>query len=290
MIGKEIVTDMAVEAAQQASLGDLCRLTKLSYGIERRYLNIKSVELAKKTGREKGVYITFDCPRTVYENNRAATALEKHLASAVEGLIGILRKSSPVLVIGLGNPDVVADSLGERAVGKISVNRQKIEKLNVNEQCVCTLSTNVFGATGIQSVEVAQAVTEKIKPTCIILIDSLATASVNRLGTSFQLSTAGIAPGSGVGQDKDRIDKSVLGVPVVAIGVPLMLSLRTAIYSFVKDYTATLNCENDEFKLREQLIDKKLSNLVVAPKEIDFYAETAACIIANALNMLFTGK
>lgn len=90
--------------------------------------------------------------------------------------------------------------------------------------------------TGMQSAEIIGGVANKIKPCAVIVIDSLATSSVKRLGRSFQISTTGISPGSGVGLDKERIDKSTLGVPTLSIGVPMMLALKTAIYNFVKDF------------------------------------------------------
>ena len=149
------------------------------------------------------------------------------------------------------------------------------------------MTTGVFGTTGIQSADIASAVADRIKPCAVILIDSLATSSVARVGTSFQISTAGISPGGGVGQDKDRIDKSVLGVPTVAIGVPMMLSMRTAIYNFVKEYSEKTGAEVDEYRLRAEMVEKNLSNLVVAPKEIDYFVNTAALVISGALNKCF---
>lgn len=284
MIDQDFVSDMAVEAAQAANLSDLCKLQKLSYGIEQRFLNIKTLDLAKKVGRERGVYVTYDCPKTIYENERHARALEKYLAQTVNNLVGTQKKSSPILVVGLGNADIVADSLGQRAAENIKVTRKNMDVSNFHTQCVCALQTGVLGTTGMQSNEVTSAIVEKIKPCLVILIDALATSCVSRVGTSFQISTAGITPGSGVGQDKERIDKSTLGVPVLAIGVPLMLSMRTALYNFVKDYTEALGCKINEFTLREELIKKNLSNLVVTPKDIDVLAQGAGLMIANAIN------
>ena len=103
MFNPEIITDMAVEAAQMSGLGELSKVTELSYGIVQRYLNVKSIELSKQIGRERGVYITFDCPRDMYGDERALAALSKYISTAVAGLLGTLRKSTPVLVVGLGN-------------------------------------------------------------------------------------------------------------------------------------------------------------------------------------------
>lgn len=276
------VTDMAIEAAEPAGAYDLSKHFELDFGIVRHTLNVKNEELARQIGRERGVYITYDCPAEIHFSTRVASAAKGYIAGTLKQLAGTLKKTSPVLVIGLGNADISADSLGHRTADGVEVTRQNISE--VRRQSVCAFATSVLGRTGIQSAELASAVTDKIKPSLVILVDSLATGNVSRVGTSFQVSTAGISPGSGVGQDKERIDKSVLGVPVIAIGVPLMLSLRTALYGFVKDYTESQGQKVDEFKLRERMADKKLSGLVVAPKDIDFMATNAANILADAIN------
>ena len=285
MNSTEIVTDMAVEAAEAAGLGELSKQTTMSYGIVQRCLNVKSLELSKRIGRERGVYVTYDCPRNIYDSESALKTLSGYVSSTVSGLLGTLRKSVPVLVIGLGNGGIIADALGVRTVEGVEVTKQYLQ--SYSRQCVCAMTTGVLGTTGIQSADIASAVTEKVKPCAVILIDSLATSSVSRVGTSFQISTSGISPGAGVGQDKQRIDKSVLGVPTVAIGVPLMLSMRTAIYNFVKDYFEQTGGEIDEYRLRASMVDKNLSNLVVAPKEIDYLVEASAGVIASALNRTF---
>ncbi len=280
----DFVTDMAIEAAESMGLKELAEQQDLSYGIVQHRLNIKNAELAKRLGRERGIYVTFDCPRAVFDSARACRTLSGYIGKAVSGFIGNVRRSVPVLVIGLGNGGIVADALGKRTVDGINVVTYNGD---LNRQCVCAFSAGVLGTTGIPSADIASAITQKINPSAVVLIDSLATSSATRVGCSFQLSTAGIIPGSGVGQDKERIDKSVLKVPTIAIGVPLMLSLRTAVYGFVKDYLSSVNCDVDEYRLRALLVEKKLSNLIVAPKDIDFLVENSALVISDALNEIF---
>lgn len=287
MFDEFFVTDMIIEAAERQNVFDIAKSKRLSYGIEQRFINIKSMEAAKKLNRERGIYVTYDCSAEFMDNNRACSALERYIANTLTELGGILRKKSPVFVVGLGNGDIAADSLGSLTVSKVAVSRQTEETGQLHTQSICALSAGVYGATGIQSLEVVKALSDSIKPSLVILVDSFATSSVVRLGQSFQLSTAGITPGSGVGQDKERIDKSVLGVPVVAIGVPLLLSLRTLISSFVSRFAEQSGCEKDEFKLRNMLVENKLSSLIVAPKNIKFLAELASSVIANAINKAY---
>ncbi len=280
------VTDMAVEVADSPNYAHLSSVKNLSYDIVLRMLKIKSLEDAKRIGRDRGVYVTYDCSGKIFESDRAVAYLEKLIADTLKQMIGTIKKSSPVLVVGLGNEDVVADSLGKRVVSNVKV---VLDGTNVSAQTqrVCAISTGVATTTGINTIDFVKGVADTIKPSVVLLVDSLATTSVSRLGVSYQISTAGISPGSGVYQDKERIDKSVLRVPTISIGVPLMLSMSSALYSFVKDYTSQIGCRNDEFRLRQMLAEKKMSSLVVAPKEIDFYVEMASLVIANAINKAF---
>ena len=190
-----------------------------------------------------------------------------------------------MLVVGLGNRHIVADSLGQRCIESVKVTRYV--EAGGRKQSVCAFATGVLGMTGIQSAELIAGATAKIKPSCVILVDSLATGSVARLGKSFQISSTGISPGSGVGQHTESIDKSVLSVPTFAIGVPLLLSLRTGIYSFVKDFLDEEKIEANEYNLRKKLADCALSDLIVAPRDVDLAVSLSSKIVAGAINTAF---
>ena len=90
-----------------------------------------------------------------------------------------------------------------------------------------------------------------------------------------------------MGQDKERIDKSLLSVPTFSIGVPLLLSLRTGIYAFVKEFAKDVNMQINEYALRQKLADSLLSDLIVAPRDIDLVVNVASSILANAINTAF---
>lgn len=280
----DFVTDMAIESAQSTGHLTNCDAKPLSYGIVKRTLRVKTIEDAKKTGREKGVYVTFDCVKETLEGQSSCEYLTKQIAFCLAELVGIVKKSSPVLVVGLGNRHIVADSLGQRCVEGVKVTRYLSA---VGKQSLCAFSTGVLGMTGIQSAELVSGAVSKIKPSCVILIDSLATGAVSRLGKSFQISSCGISPGSGVGQDKERIDKSVLSVPTFSIGVPLLLSLRTGIYTFVKELAGEEKLDINEYNLRAKLAKNTLSDLIVAPRDIDYVVGVASNVVSKAINLAF---
>ena len=56
----------------------------------------------------------------------------------------------------------------------------------------------------------------------MIVVDALAARSAGRLGVTVQLSDTGIQPGSGVGNHRSGLTEETLGIPVFAIGIPII--------------------------------------------------------------------
>lgn len=52
---------------------------------------------------------------------------------------------------------------------------------------------------------------------------ALAARSAGRLGVTVQLSDTGIQPGSGVGNHRSGLTEETLGIPVFAIGIPMVV-------------------------------------------------------------------
>ena len=125
---------------------------------------------------------------------------------------------------------------------------------------VSVISTGVLADTGVESAEIIKGVVNTVKPSCVIVIDALASSSTERLGTTVQLSDVGISPGSGVGNHRYEISKSTLGVPVVSIGIPTVVS------------SALMG-------------DDEKQQMFVTPREIDKIAEQGARLIGMAINV-----
>jgi spore protease len=62
-----------------------------------------------------------------------------------------------------------------------------------------------------------------------------------RIGKTIQLTNAGIVPGSGVGVHRRPISRETMGIPVIAIGVPLVLDVSYGYFLVPKDVTAMVN-------------------------------------------------
>ena len=67
-----------------------------------------------------------------------------------------------------------------------------------------------------------------LRPDAVIAVDAVAAREPGRLCRTVQLSTAGIVPGSGVGNARSGISRETLGIPVLAVGVPTVMDLGGA--------------------------------------------------------------
>ncbi len=272
---------MALDNLENKSLAHLATHKKLSYGLVQSVVNVKNNEVSSQIGKPKGVYVTYDASGA--KDVGYAEYLSKLMANTLKMLVGAISDKSLILCAGLGNGQVLADSLGKKIVDKIQVTRTGY--LTDSKYLLCAHSLGVQGVTGIKSHEILTALNDKLHPSAILIFDTLATAEVRRLGTSFQLSTAGIVPGGGVGVDNPRLDKSVFGVPTISIGVPLVLTMQGVLKGFLKEYDGEVL---DEFKLQSTMSERKLSRLIVAPKEVKIYLDNAMEIISSAVNIAFS--
>lgn len=75
----------------------------------------------------------------------------------------------------------------------------------------------VLGTTGIETLEILEGIVEKVKPKLLIVIDALASRSIERISSTIQLSDTGIVPGAGVGNTRKELSIDTLGIPVIAV-------------------------------------------------------------------------
>jgi len=136
-----------------------------------------------------------------------------------------------ILVVGLGNAELTPDSVGAESAALVRPTLQiknDDESLFLSLECseIAVIRCDVKARSGIDACEVVRGVANRINPDMIIAIDALAARSAERLGTTIQISSTGIHPGSGIGNLRGRIDEYTLGIPVIAIGVPTVINSR----------------------------------------------------------------
>lgn len=227
---------------------------------------IVTEEGSQTLGKPIGKYLTAEFPDII------KTADFSPLKQAIkDSLFYIVRKPEKVLVVGLGNDEITADSIGPATVSKLLATRHIAGEFAENIglkglKSVAVLTPNVLGKTGIESYEIVESVVRKIKPSCVLVIDALAAGSINRLFKTIQFSSTGITPGSGVKNSRKELSEKNLGVPVIGIGIPTVVEA---------DLLA--------FELSEKE-PTETSDMIVTPKDCDLLNHKMSEILASALN------
>ncbi|WP_308638820.1 GPR endopeptidase [Paenibacillus silvisoli] len=275
-------------------------------GITITRLQVTTEEGSRIMGKMMGNYVTFEVPElrkqdTVLQD-RVATKLAQEFADFLER-IGV-SKTANVLIVGLGNWNVTPDALGPIVVENALVTRHFFE-LMPNEVApgyrnVSAVAPGVLGITGIESSDIVQGIVDRSKPDLIIAIDALASKALERVNTTIQIADTGIHPGSGIGNKRRGITKEILGVPVVAIGVPTVLYASTIVSNSIDlmrehlkkhanqadGFMGLLDSidENERLQLVREALGPLGHDLLVTPKEIDQFIEDIANIVASGLN------
>lgn len=241
---------------------------------------VTSIEvLPEETGlyrKPPGTYVTVELPAITDHIDRD----DRYLSLVAQELTALLPPEGLVLAAGLGNRAITPDALGPRAAEQILATRHvagELERITGAEQFrpVVSVSPGVLGNTGLEAAEVLQSLTEHLRPAAVLVIDALAARNVNRLGCTVQLSTAGIAPGSGVGNSRPAVSAETLGVPVIAVGVPTVVDAAVL--------AADLLAEQG-VPFREEWVEPRGEKMIVTPREIDLLIDRAAHLIAMAVN------
>ena len=89
------------------------------------------------------------------------------------------------------------------------------------------------GKTGMETAEIVKGIVQETEPDAVIVVDALAARSAGRLGVTVQLSDTGIQPGSGVGNHRSGLTEETLGIPVFAIGIPMVVGAAAIVYDTV---------------------------------------------------------
>ncbi len=179
-------------------------------------------------GKPKGTYVTIDIKKlkiaTDEEIEESANVLRDELKELVNIHVDSL---ADVLVVGLGNEYITPDSLGPKVISNIEVTRHIIKYLPEyaleGTRPISAISPGVLGTTGIETLEILEGIVNNVKPKLLIVIDALASRSIERISSTIQLSDTGIVPGAGVGNTRKELSINTLGIPVIALGIPTVV-------------------------------------------------------------------
>ena len=223
------------------------------------YVKLNKNNILNKT---EGDYITIS-----FEDITDKTNFSNVLNILIKELKRILKLTNiksddKVLIIGLGNNKSTPDSLGYEVLKNITVTRHLfiLDKVE-GYRNISILEPNVFGNTGIESQDIIMGVVKATKPDFIIAIDSLAAFSIDRMQRTIQITNTGISPGSGIGNNRGEISKNILKIPVIAIGVPTVVSSIVIVNDTLKFLTKKISYHKKNHQKDKLVINSTLNYL-----------------------------
>ena len=160
-----------------------------------------------------------------------------------------IKDDNSVLIIGLGNDKSTPDSLGPKVVDNILVTNHlfKLGEVEKGYRRTASFKPNVTGSTGLETKDIIVSLINTTKPDFLIVIDALASSSIDRVNKTIQISSSGINPGSGVGNNREELSYKTLNIPVIAIGVPTVVDASTIV--------------NDTFNYMYKQLSYKIDNI-----------------------------
>ena len=224
--------------------------------------------------------------------------MSNHLAKRLAKLL-LGRKK--LLFIGLGNGEVTPDALGPLVIKNLFVTRH-LKGWKEVEGCpvVAALAPGVMAQTGMETGEIVEGIVKKIHPDALIVIDALAAKSSERLNRTIQISNTGIAPGSGVGNQRNEITEKTMGVPVIALGVPTVISIPSLACDIMDSFCASQGekmedtfsswPESEKYRFLGKILDAKLWELFVTPKEIDEAVKRISYTLSEGINQFVSSR
>lgn len=287
-----IRTDLAIEAFENTNAGAIPGIQvsrRETDGILTTEVHIKENEAARKLGKPRGKYLTLESPLLRDRDPQARMKAASLLAQELTEILPKVDPRTPVLVVGLGNRSITPDSLGPGVVDRVLVTRHMSGLWDMEGlHSVCAISPGVLGITGIESMEIVEAVTRSLKPGFILCVDSLAARDSRRIGSTIQITDTGIQPGGGVGNRRRALTQQSVGAPVISIGMPTVIYAAT----LARDAFAWLSLHSgddmphDEAleEMEKTLLSADIGEMIVTPREIDSIVQDAAGMIASGIN------
>ena len=238
---------------------------------------------SRQLGKPVGTYITLEC-HDLQENDfsyhdEMSTVLSEYLQL-------MLPHRKKILIAGLGNRNVTPDALGPYVIDHLFVtgHLQKHGYYKASRD-IRAISPGVMAQTGMETGEILKAIIKETEAEVLIVIDALSARNSRRLNTTIQVSNTGILPGAGIGNHRKAINEQTMGVPVIAIGVPTVISISTilcdAVESLVEQDIIT---EEQQAQFIHDAFDDGMKKMFVTPKNIDEAVQRISFTVSEGIN------
>ena len=268
-LGKyQVRTDLIIENNSLDS--DYLKVREINDDIRVTHVEVDD-ELSVVLKKQQGFYVTIEFVDAT--NHEDKEELKRVLIDEFNILLKRLsiKDKDKVLIIGLGNERSTADSLGPKVISKILVTRHLFQ-LNTNVKDgirnVAAISPGVMAVTGIETYDTITSLIDKIKPDFLIVIDSLASMSIDRINKTIQITDTGIHPGSGVGNNRKELSFNTLGIPVIAVGVPTVVESSTIVVDTIDYLFKHLSYIKNNYQINK-LVFSHGSDYIDKIKELD---------------------
>lgn len=260
------------------------------------WIQIQDENGAEEMGKPIGNYITIETDILEHGKMGDLDEIAKTVSEFLLRLTNISDDDS-ILVVGIGNRNILADSLGVRVTDKVIPTRHTVEEINnqfgTSIRTVSVISPGVMGTTGMSTAEIVKSICSEMKPSLVILIDALVALKTHRLYSTIQLSDTGLTPSGGISKNKNNtqtINSDYLGIPVIGIGVPTVINVANIMVDFISSFSQAFSDEELDASLIESIHEHAdslfpSSSSFVSIKEIDVAIQYSSYIISTAINM-----
>ena len=296
----QIRTDLALEARESVSEKE-----EHLHGVqvEEEYKEESEIRITRVTigskngarllGKAMGTYVTLEAPNMAHPDEDYHEEIARELADQIKSLLPKKKEQLSILIVGLGNREVTADSLGPRVVDNLTITRHMVMEFgNAAYEgrklpLTSSLVPGVMAQTGMETMEIIRGVIRETDPDAVIAIDALAARSVRRLNCTIQVTDTGINPGSGVCNHRCGLNEESLGIPVIGIGVPTVVDGATIVHDAIAHLLEILE-ESKMEEFLQELITPRLHSMFVTPKDVDETVKYLSFTISEGLNIAFS--
>lgn len=262
-------------------------------------ITVENEEGEKLLGKPKGTYITLEGEDLSKNDGDFHENMSRCFASHLKTLLGSREK---ILFVGLGNMEVTPDSLGPLVVQNLLITRHLNEMEYFRKmRSSMAIAPGVMAQTGMETGEILNGIVQKVHPEAMVVIDALAAKRSERLNRTIQISNAGIAPGSGVGNHRNEISAVTMGIPVIAVGVPTVISIPAIAGDIIESVLISMGdvrlreryeawSDREKYRFMAETLREQLFGLFVTPKEIDESVKRISYTISEGINQVIARK
>lgn len=123
-------------------------------------------------------------------------------------------------ICGIGNKSVPADALGPEVTNNLPLKVFSEVGTEGNFCEVCSIVPGTLLTNNIDTEVIVKGVVREIGADCVLLVDSLMASDPERLFQTIQISTTG---GLNTYLSGRNADWSILGIPVISLGIPMAI-------------------------------------------------------------------